>query len=468
MNTEQSDLHRPLGSTGLACHPVGFGCYRINEGNDEHEAALRAYLDRGGNLLDTSANYGDGLSERLIGHVLRDYPRKDVIVVTKGGYIQGQNMRLAQRLDFPEVVRYGPGIWHCIHPEFLWTQLQRSLQQMHLDKIDAYLLHNPEYFLTDKENHDGAKPAHHDEFYSRIREAFRFLEEQVAEGRIRWYGISSNNFGTPASDTAMTSVSRCLEQAKALTENHHFRVVQLPLNLYESGGALEQNNQGKTALAFCHGEDLGVLVNRPLNAFSGGRLIRLADVANSGSGQPEALAELLAPLRELEKRIAKELQVSLIGGSPGGLAAEIEAIVPGVQSGAHWDAAVSQNIVAPLQSWLDQDCFKRDDRSQALQAQYIQLVSTLFEGIGRYCSGKEQGLSDEIRRNLFSAGYPETFESLSRMAMNVLSSLEGVSCVLNGMRTTRYVDDALGVADLEAVQGPEILAAFRALVTPPG
>ena len=44
-------LYRNLGTTGLACHPLGFGCYRINQGNQEHEAALRAYLDRQGNLI---------------------------------------------------------------------------------------------------------------------------------------------------------------------------------------------------------------------------------------------------------------------------------------------------------------------------------------------------------------------------------------------------------------------------------
>ena len=69
-----SDLLRPLGNTGLRCCPVGFGCYRIVEGNPAHEAALRAYLDRGGNLIDTSANYGDGRAEDLVGRVLRIIP----------------------------------------------------------------------------------------------------------------------------------------------------------------------------------------------------------------------------------------------------------------------------------------------------------------------------------------------------------------------------------------------------------
>ena len=56
----QPDSYRPLGSTGLFCHPLGFGCYRIADGNEDHEAALTHYLERGGNLIDTSANYTDG------------------------------------------------------------------------------------------------------------------------------------------------------------------------------------------------------------------------------------------------------------------------------------------------------------------------------------------------------------------------------------------------------------------------
>src|SRR3990167_1549006 len=100
-------LRRPLGSTGLECHPLGFGCYRVMEGNATHEAALRMYLERGGNLIDTSTNYGDGRSEQLVGKVLQDVPRDQAILVTKGGYIQGQNLALAMERKFPEVVEYG-------------------------------------------------------------------------------------------------------------------------------------------------------------------------------------------------------------------------------------------------------------------------------------------------------------------------------------------------------------------------
>src|SRR5688572_19456058 len=70
VNAKTMNQYRDLGNTGLACHPLGFGSYRISQGNRQHESALRAYLERGGNLIDTSANYADGDSETLIGHVL--------------------------------------------------------------------------------------------------------------------------------------------------------------------------------------------------------------------------------------------------------------------------------------------------------------------------------------------------------------------------------------------------------------
>ena len=464
MIANQNGPYRELGATGLACHPLGFGCYRISQGSEEHEASLRAYLDRGGNLIDTSANYTDGLSESLIGHILRDYPREKAIVVTKGGYIQGQNMALAQRHNFPEVVYYGEEIWHCIHPEFLKTQVQRSLERMRLNNIDIYLLHNPEYFLTEKERHGGPAPEDLEEFYRRIREAFMFLESQVEKGTLKWYGISSNNYGLPSSQSTMISVHRCLQQTRSFSEDHHFRVIQLPMNLYEPGGALEKNNEGKTVLEFCHNQGIGVLINRPLNAFFKNRMIRLADFVKPGQEAP-ALQDLLRPLRVHESRLAKELQIALMGGGTKGLADVIEEIIPQLESRAHWDGVVGQCIIRPLQSWLAQQSFSRDARGDALRRDFIELINPLFEDIARFLSFQEQSVSDSVRDKLYQAGYPKTRDSLSRMGLNILACLPGLHCVLNGMRRLEYVDDALGVPDLPAVDGIGILTSFHSQIS---
>jgi aryl-alcohol dehydrogenase-like predicted oxidoreductase len=148
----------------MYCHPLGFGCYRIADGNPEHEAALRSYLDQSGNLIDTSTNYTDGLSETLVGKVVRDYHRENIIVVTKAGYIQGQIMELARSRAFPEVVQYDEGIWHCIHPEFLETQIELSRERLQLDVLDVLLLHNPEYFLIHQSHHKAVDASDHASF----------------------------------------------------------------------------------------------------------------------------------------------------------------------------------------------------------------------------------------------------------------------------------------------------------------
>jgi len=463
---------RPLGSTGLACHPLGFGCYRIMEGSAQHEAALRKYLDCGGNLIDTSANYGDGRSEVLVGRVLqgvlKDYARDRVIVVTKGGYIQGRNMTLARRREFPEVVHYGDGIWHSIHPDFLETQITMSLERMQLGMADVYLLHNPEYFLEDQAHHKPVGDAERDEFYRRVREAFRYLEEEVAKGRIRWYGISSNNFPAPASAPTRTSVERCWQAAESVSPNHHFRVVQLPLNLYESGGALEANNGGKTVLGFAKEKGLGVLLNRPLNAIFSNRMIRLADFLPVGQPSPgvEQLQKILEPVWQMEKELEQQHNIPLLYGEGKGIAHYLGTIVPQVKAPAQWEQAFYEYVVMPIERWATecQQLYGGQPEWDTWWKGFAQTLPAVFEEIARYVGSSQQAVSDAVRAQAERAGYPATGESLSRMANNVLLHLDGVSCVLVGMRRPEYVEDTMGTVALDPVDSLAILSRFRQMV----
>ncbi len=453
---------RPLGSTGLDCHPLGFGCYRIMDGNAGHEAALRAYLARGGNLIDTSANYGDGASEVLVGKVLRGIPPGRAIVVTKGGYIQGQNMALAQERSFPEVVEYGPGIWHSIHPEFLETQVERSLERMKRDSVDVYLLHNPEYYLEDAAHRRPLTADDHDEFYRRIREAFRYLERQVEAGRIGFYGVSSNNFGQPAFEgrdrpTTMTSVARCLVEAQAVSDDHHFRVVQLPLNLYEAGGAIEPNNEGQTVLAFCRDRGLAVLANRPLNAFHQNQMIRLADWAEPGTLPPDldALGAVLEPLSRHEARwpeLSDEGVRLASGETPSEL---LLRIVPQVDSPMNWEQVAGRHVVEPIQAWLvdaREKSKEHQERRDWLRG-FVEQLNALLASMERHISAKQQGASDEIRGRLAETGYAADDQSLSQIALGVLGGLDGLSCTLVGMRRPEYVEDAMGAAIVAGQDG---------------
>jgi len=148
----------PLGRTGLIVSQVGFGGYRISSQVSQHKKALRAAIRSGINLIDTSANYADGGSEILVGQVLKDLStsgevnRRQVIVISKGGYLQGENLALSRQRKsegrpFQELVEFGENAAHCIHPAFIEDQLTRSLTRLNLETLDGYLLHNPEYYL---------------------------------------------------------------------------------------------------------------------------------------------------------------------------------------------------------------------------------------------------------------------------------------------------------------------------------
>ncbi len=280
--------YQALGATGLTVAEAGFGCYRVALGQQEHEQALLKALRGGVNLIDTSTNYADGDSEALVGEVLSRWlddggRREEVVVVSKAGYLQGRNFALARRREaegrpFPELVPYDKALEHCIHPDFLADQLDRSLARLRLERLDVYLLHNPEYYLNwATQMRMGPSKAEH-EFYRRIELAFRHLEREVVAGRISWYGISSNSFPVKREDFEFCALDRVLEIARGIGPDHHFRVVQFPMNLVERGAALNANQTGgRTLLDLCRAEHLGVLINRPLNAIYQHRMMRLAE-----------------------------------------------------------------------------------------------------------------------------------------------------------------------------------------------
>ncbi|MBK9403499.1 MAG: aldo/keto reductase [Ignavibacteria bacterium] len=178
---------------------AGFGSYRIDISIKDHYDALYYALTNGINLIDTSANYADGRSEQLIAKVIEDLisekkiKRDELTIVTKGGYIQGQNYKFASKLKqegkpFEDVVEYSERLWHCISPGFLEDQISRQLHRLNQDYADVYLLHNPEYYLGWAENNKIDRQEAEKIYYERIRKAFEFLEkksERRKDQRIR-------------------------------------------------------------------------------------------------------------------------------------------------------------------------------------------------------------------------------------------------------------------------------------------
>ena len=253
---------------------IGFGGYRISISSEEHTKALENAIDAGVTLIDTSSNYTDGDSERLIGKVLSEKPRSTPFIVSKVGYIQGQNLEVIKELNEKELavddlVNISETLKHSIHPEFIEDQIHRTLERLGQKNIDVYLLHNPEYYLKE----EGSTK---EDYYRRIAMAFDKLEELVEKGLISSYGISSNTFIDPKEEHESTDLDVVFNIAKNLNDDHHFKYIQFPMNLLEMG-ALERQYAGEHLIERAQKYGLKTMINRPLNSFSEHGLLRLAN-----------------------------------------------------------------------------------------------------------------------------------------------------------------------------------------------
>jgi aryl-alcohol dehydrogenase-like predicted oxidoreductase len=481
------------GKTGLTGSRLGFGTYRVATQEREHQEALINALRAGCNVIDTSTNYMDGDSERMVGSVLADLiksgeiAREEIIVVSKIGYVQGQNLTQAQAREkagkpYPEMVKYGEGIWHCLHPEFLADQLAASLDRLGLESLDVCLLHNPEYFLSQgKMNGREQLASRRDEFYRRLGEAFRYLESQVSVGRLRHYGVSSNTVIAAADDPEATSLSRMLDAANEAVgpgASHHFAVLQCPMNLYESGAALTPNtgNNGTlTPLAFAQQQGIAVLVNRPLNAMPGrgGGMIRLAEVPVEGPALSfQDQRERVSKLEEQYRReIAPTVQHSGQGMLPGDFfnwAEELTKIREQVQGLEHWEQ-IEHQMIAPhvnqvLRALSQMLAGEAADRWEQWRDAYVPELLALLKEVRREAAERSRNRSASMAQRLdpLLPAHRRT-ESLSRKALWILTSTPGVSCVLNGMRSVPYVEDSINVMQWEPISDP--LAIFRAFAS---
>lgn len=118
---------RRAGKSGLTLSRLGLGTMTWGRDTDTHEAAdqCRAFIDAGGNLIDTSPIYGDGDAERVIGGMIGTlFQRDDVVIATKAGI---------QLIDGQRVVNNTR--------QALISELDKSLQRLGTDYVDLWQLH---------------------------------------------------------------------------------------------------------------------------------------------------------------------------------------------------------------------------------------------------------------------------------------------------------------------------------------
>ena len=491
-STYNQTAYRYLNGTNLMVSKVGYGSYRVDQQVDEHIESLEDSMHSGCNIIDTSSNYTNGASESLIGRVLTKMinqgkiERDEIILVSKTGYIQGNNLSQAIKREktdrpWPEIVKYADGCWHCIHPEFLIDQWQRSADRLQVGTIDVYLLHNPEYFFSEAKKAGNLKslPKFRDEFYRRIFQAFVQMERFVQEKKILFFGVSANTFVAPQQDFEHVSLSHVYTEALKAAEiihgdpsTSHFKVIQLPYNLLETGALLKKNNQfgneTLTVLEMAAAIDVGVLVNRPLNAITEDRLYRLAKYPHEPqfdyTAQVRASIEILS---EQEENLRTQLRSTGNLDDPDeedqdpffGMGALLDNIVNQIEGRDHWLQIAQRYLIPRVNHWIKNTTQKLSNAQQKKLIdqvnQYARDVEKILFNITLKFNQTDfqqtQLIEDRLDLHLSEN---EKKLTMSQKALNFVSSSPNVSVVLNGMRRPEYVDDTMGIMKVSDFGAP--------------
>jgi aryl-alcohol dehydrogenase-like predicted oxidoreductase len=314
---------------GLSLSSIGLGTYLGAEDaatDRGYEECVAIALASGVNVFDTAINYRGQRSERAVGRALArgltgGAARDEVFVSTKGGYLphDAEDPRdprayiletfvesgLAPRAD---IARGG----HCLSPGYLRDQIGRSRRNLGLETIDLYYLHNVETQRA------AVGP---DVFLSRLRAAIEILEEAVADGEIASWGLATwDGLRAPPEHPEHLGLEAILGLAReAAGSNHHFRAVQLPVNLAMSEAiAYPSQPVGGTKLPALEAAGaLGLAAFGSASILQGRLAVELpeeidAAFASTPPGSPKALQFA---------RSAPGMTTSLVGVSSAGHAA---------------------------------------------------------------------------------------------------------------------------------------------------
>jgi aryl-alcohol dehydrogenase-like predicted oxidoreductase len=153
--------YRTLGRSGLAVSPLGlgtmtFGTARWGTEDSGSRAVFDAYVEAGGNFIDTADVYAGGRSEEMVGAFMADGGLRDrLVLATKAGFAAGQGPHAG-----------GNGAKH------MRTALEGSLKRLRTDYIDLFWVHV----------WDGVTPA---------EELLETMAALVRAGKIRYWGMSN-------------------------------------------------------------------------------------------------------------------------------------------------------------------------------------------------------------------------------------------------------------------------------------
>jgi aryl-alcohol dehydrogenase-like predicted oxidoreductase len=252
---------------------------------DTHEAAdqCRAFIEAGGNFIDTSSTYGDGDSERVIGGLIGTlFKRDDVAIATKAG------------VTFPDGIRTINN-----SRQSLIAELDKSLSRLETDYLDIWQIHS----------WDPRNP---------LEDTLSALDYAYSSGKARYVGIS--NFSGWQSARAITIQQSNSAKAPIVTNQVEYSLL---------------NRDIENEVLPCADETgIGILAWAPLGRGVLTGKYRKGIPSDSRAAAPHFVKHVEPYLREKPQRIVEAVSVAAegLGFAPLEVALAWVRDTPGVTS----------------------------------------------------------------------------------------------------------------------------------------
>ncbi|HWA47890.1 MAG TPA: aldo/keto reductase [Dongiaceae bacterium] len=310
-----------MGRSGLKVSRICLGCmtFGVPERGDhtwtlDEETSrpiIRQALELGINFFDTANTYSEGTSEEIVGRALRDYARRDEIV-------------LATKVFFPVVGGVGnSGAARAnaigLSRKSIMAEIDNSLRRLGTDYVDLYQIHRWDYKTP-------------------IEETLEALHDVVKAGKARYIGASSMHAWQFAKALYLADLHGCTR----------FVSMQNHLNLLN-------REEEREMLPLCQAEGIGII---PWSPLARGRLTRDWSETTKRSETDQFAAKLYKATEDADSKVvARVAEIAAKRGVPRAQVAlawvaqksPVTAPIVGASKAQHLDdavAALSLNLTA--------------------------------------------------------------------------------------------------------------------------
>lgn len=301
--------------------------------DDAYREAVGAALDAGANVVLTAPADRHQRSQRAVGRALSEttVPREAVFLAAGAGRIPFDGDRPEDPAGYVRRTYLDPGLVapadlahgsHALAPGFVADQVDRSLRNLGVDRVDAMLVESPEVHLDER-------PL--ETVLDRLEDVFTLLERRVERGDVGGYGVAAQDGLRVGRDHGrhlpLPAVVRRARRAadRAGRDRTGLRYLVTPFNALAAGAFTVAAHEGpagdQSALWFAAEAGLDVLVTAPL---AGGELARPGAL-------PAGVAE------RLEGETPAQRALNFARSAPG-----VATAVAGSRTAAH----VRENIAA--------------------------------------------------------------------------------------------------------------------------